>query len=391
MFSNYKMKLNIFILFFFMIQSIVAQEQNTDLKKKSTLAATLLGFIPGAGHFYLGDYKTGGKFAATTGLLIASASYLGSSGNILRNTNIAFNPELTLLANEFEEKNYLYQTEEEFQENPLPRLLFGLKLEKEREFRLLKNGQYFPLGILDDDYDIYLYEMNPLIKYGNYSRQNKETIIHSNVSNGLLVDSVYSSYAAYRDSGAYEDSNKQKETFIELASAPFHLSYFTKWELLLPVIISSINNFSVSAGNRNILVPYGEKNYPYVNVFFNQSMYAAVWEESFYRGILDHSLSKKIGSTPAALTSAFLFGISHSSAAQIIYTPILGLYFSWIFRKYNYDIKPAVFIHFWINFLGGLSDFHRQKNPSKIIESPYAEMDNRQVHSMPIVFYTKAF
>ena len=170
----------VFSVFFFWNQFIFSQENV--YKKKSILAATLLGFIPGAGHFYLGDYKTGGKFGATTGLLLAYKNYLRNNTNIIKDTRITFSPELTLFVNELEGRDYLYQTEEEFQENPLPRLLFGLELEKEREFRLFKNGQYFPLGILDDDYDIYLYEMNPLIKYGNYSRQNKESIIHYNVS-----------------------------------------------------------------------------------------------------------------------------------------------------------------------------------------------------------------
>ena len=389
MFFNYKVIFQILLLLFlfFIDQSVYSQENQKNIyNKKSTLAATLLGFIPGAGHFYLGDYKTGGKFVATTGLLLAYENYLRNNTKIIKKTDIAFNPELTLFMNELEERNYLYQTEEEFQENPLTRLLFGLELEKEREFRLLKNGQYFPFGILDGAYDLYFYEINPLIKYGNYSRRNKETVFYRKVRNGFIIDSFYSSYAAYRDSGAYENSSRQEETFSEVVTSPFRWSYFKDWQVTVPILINILVFSSVFGGDSKYIVPPGEKNYL---LFFSIMQYlkdAAIWEESFFRGTIDHSLSKQIGNTPALLTSAFLFGIVHPYPQQKVAAFIFGSYLSWISRKYNYDIKPAIFIHFWVNFIASLVD--SQKN---IVESNYAELNNLQVHSMPVVFYTKTF
>ena len=69
---------------------------------------------------------------------------------------------------------------------------------------------------------------------------------------------------------------------------------------------------------------------------------------------------------------------------MLLFLVVIFLGFS---RKYNYDIKPTIFTHFWINFIGGVIGL--QKKPA--IESSYAEMNNIQVHSMPVTFYSKAF
>ena len=108
------------------------------------------------------------------------------------------------------------------------------------------------------------------------------------------------------------------------------MKYFKDWKLIAPIIVSTAL-IPGGFGGKNLIVPQGEKSYPYLTSFFNNAMYPAIWEEALFRGVIDHSLSKKIGSTPAALTSAFLFGIIHHYPMQKVGAFILGSYFSWIF------------------------------------------------------------
>lgn len=85
-------------------------------------------------------------------------------------------------------------------------------------------------------------------------------------------------------------------------------------------------------------------------VFFSMVIFAPIFEEIFFRGIIFSGLQKNYSTIWALIISSLLFGVLH---VNIINSFILGLFWAWLYYKTN-NITLCVISHSICNFLGFL-------------------------------------
>jgi membrane protease YdiL (CAAX protease family) len=92
----------------------------------------------------------------------------------------------------------------------------------------------------------------------------------------------------------------------------------------------------------------------------------AIGEETFFRGYFQPSLADRIGPWGALVVSSVVFGLSHAANALVIPDPatrvrylaigvpfltVVGGYLGWVAMRRHYSMAFTVAIHFWYDFL----------------------------------------
>ncbi len=91
-----------------------------------------------------------------------------------------------------------------------------------------------------------------------------------------------------------------------------------------------------------------DENYRLILLFLTMAVIPAFVEELLFRGLILENLLP-YGKTVAILGSAFLFGMMHQNAEQLLYATGAGVVFGWIYVRTR-SIWPCVLAHFINNF-----------------------------------------
>ena len=71
-------------------------------------------------------------------------------------------------------------------------------------------------------------------------------------------------------------------------------------------------------------------------------MFACIVEEVSMRGVVYGRMKRYFGKTAAMLLSALVFGIYHLNVVQGVYAFVLGLYFVWLYERYQSLWAPCI-------------------------------------------------
>lgn len=345
-----------------------------DKNTPSPSIAALLGIFPGIGHLYLGDYTTAGVQMGMYLGLSAMSSHFSSQKDYIawKDRNVTFKTEDVLIGYAFQKEGLTYSNSL----NPFPeseRIRFT-ETKFERDVRLYREGK--------------LSEQNTFIKYGDYSRTNHNTYYSDILSNPVLSMSLYSIYSAYRDAGGLGDY-KKNESISDLAISPFNPRILKESYVYVPMILLTFLAASdrISPdGADPILAPR--------RLLSDGSLYAgafvtgispAIGEEAFFRGYLNHRLSLSgLGPYGGLGTSSLLFMLAHEGNEDArdgrLARLLGGFYLGYIHLIYGYDLRPSIAVHFWWNFILGVSQI------SKYVADPNYDKSQREVFFMPITY-----
>lgn len=348
--------------------------KNSTPKEKnepSARIAALLGIIPGMGHAYLGDYTTAGiQFGLYTGIETARSHFSSQKDYIsFKDREVTFKTEDVLIGYGFQKSGLTYT------DLPLPIAdnFSSSETKFERDLRLLKEKQ--------------IAEQNTYIKYGDYSRTNRNTYYSDLLSNPSLSMSMYSIYSSYRDAGGLGDY-KKSESIQDLAYAPFNPNIIKLPYVYAPILfLSALAGLGSLAddGSNPILGPESlKKDGSLITGSFISGISPAIGEEAFFRGYLNQRISMSYGSYTGLGISSTLFMLAHegnSDATDGRLARFLGgVYLGYIHMKHGYDLRPSIAAHFWWNFIIGLSQIAKYKS------DPNYDKSQREVFFMPISY-----
>jgi membrane protease YdiL (CAAX protease family) len=343
------------------------------LSSPNPAIAAFLGIVPGMGQAYIGNYTTAGvQFGMFVGIEGTRRHFSGQPDYIdSKKREVTFSNESVLIGYGFQRSGLTYT------DIPLP-ISDDFKWSEtkfERDYRLIKEKRFA--------------EQNTYIKYGEYTRTNRNTYYSDMLSNPVLSLSLYSIYSSYRDAGGLGEY-KKSESIEDLAIAPFNPNV-----LKLPFVYGPLLAISlffglgqvVNDGSNPILLPESLKKDGslYAGAFVS-GISPAIGEEAFFRGYLNHrlSMSPLLGPYGGLGVSSTIFMLAHEGNADAKdgrFVRLLGgLYFGYIHMIYGYDLRPSIAAHFWYNFLIGLSELSKYKS------DPNYDKSERDVFFMPLSY-----
>ena len=82
---------------------------------------------------------------------------------------------------------------------------------------------------------------------------------------------------------------------------------------------------------------------------------APIAEEIVFRGLIYRNLKKGMPILVAGFISSLIFGISHTGIIWMIYAFLIGIFFVWIYEKFN-SILGSIIVHMVFNLLGTFID-----------------------------------
>lgn len=340
----------------------------------SPSVAAVLGVFPGIGHLYLGDYNTAAVQMGMYFGLSAMSSHFSSQKDYIswNDRNVTFKTEDVLIGYAYQKEGYTYTNS--LYLYPGSDKIGIVETQFERDIRLYREGK--------------LAEQNTFLKYGDYSRTNYSTYYSDQLSNPMLSMSLYSIYSAYRDAGGLGEY-KKSESISDLAFAPFNPKILKESYVYIPMILLTILAASdrISPdGSNPILAPSRLINDGslYAGAFVS-GISPAIGEEAFFRGYLNHRLSMSgLGTYGGLGTSSLLFMLAHEGNADAqegrLARLVGGAYLGYIHLLYGYDLRPSIAVHFWWNFILGVSQI------SRYIDDPNYDKSQREVFFMPISY-----
>ena len=177
----------------------------------------------------------------------------------------------------------------------------------------------------------------------------------------LVTDAMlYSSYAAYRDARARDNSGYRmaapRESLTDLAAAPFSWSYLVRPTTFIPLAIQAVGVFGSRYDYRIDRAADVSKNDLYAFNFIANEM-TAVGEEAMFRGFLNTELSERFGATEGLLMSSAIFGLAHTgqgNTANALQAGLAGLYLGWVHQRNGFEAAEGVALHYWVNVLAGI-------------------------------------
>lgn len=82
---------------------------------------------------------------------------------------------------------------------------------------------------------------------------------------------------------------------------------------------------------------------------------APIAEEIVFRGLIYRNLKKGMPILAAGFISSLIFGICHTGIIWMIYAFLIGMFFVWIYEKFN-SILGSIIVHMVFNLLGTFID-----------------------------------
>ncbi|MDH3714834.1 MAG: CPBP family intramembrane metalloprotease, partial [Gammaproteobacteria bacterium] len=180
---------------------------------------------------------------------------------------------------------------------------------------------------------------------------------------------MFSGYAAYRD-GRLANDNKgfstpaPHETFGDLALAPFQVDYLFRPTTYVPLLLVGAALSQTRSGDPNdglYEIRYTDDvNRAVLGLYHTVGigMGPAVAEEALFRGFLNNHFSHHYGRWGGLALSSALFALGHlgeGNQADALTAGIFGAYVGLLQQRNGYAIGEGVAIHFWSNFLAGLT------------------------------------
>jgi CAAX protease family protein len=172
---------------------------------------------------------------------------------------------------------------------------------------------------------------------------------------------LYSSYAAYRDARAADNSGYRRpapsESLTDLAAAPFSLRYLTRPTTFIPLAIQAIAAFGKGNHYRIDRANDVSTNDLYAFQFTANEM-TAVGEEALFRGMLDTDFSDRYGDRAGLIVSSVIFGLSHNGSGQTanaLQATAAGLYLGWLHQRNGFEAAEGAALHYWINVIAGVA------------------------------------
>jgi hypothetical protein len=190
---------------------------------------------------------------------------------------------------------------------------------------------------------------------------NRTTLKYDYAARLATDTMLYSSYAAYRDARARDNSGYRmsapRESLTDLAAAPFSLSFLARPTTFIPLAIQAVGVFSKSYNYRIDRASDVSKNDLYVFNFVANEM-TAVGEEAMFRGFLNSEFSDRFGNIEGLLMSSAIFGLAHTGQGQTA-TPLeaaaAGLYLGWVHQRNGFEAAEGAALHYWVNVLAGIA------------------------------------
>lgn len=349
------------------IQAQTEPESNVPPTKKVNLkpsTAALIGIVPGLGQIILGNEVSG---LVQSGLFITSVASAGSLASNKEYINpedrhITYNLKDALIGYELRRQG-LFESD-----SPLLNISpISFETASQRELRMIQDGK--------------LAELNPLLEYGEYYRTNTRTEMAGAYSHIAQSTILYSIYSSYRDAGA----GRQDETIDQLLIAPYQWEYLKRPRVFLPLAVLAlalgsggsgydvtiVNDRFINDGSREFLTVY-------------TSMNAAVAEEAFFRGFLNHSLSVRHGPIAGGFISGTVFGLAHlqngMNFTQVLPQTLAGYYFA-LMQYYNGgDIREGITFHFWWDAIIFAHQFRKYKSDRRFSRNKV------EVNFMPVSY-----
>lgn len=180
---------------------------------------------------------------------------------------------------------------------------------------------------------------------------------------------MFSGYAAYRD-GRLKNDNEgfitpaPHETFGDLALAPFQVDYLLRPTTYIPLLLAGAALSQTQSGDPNdglYEIRYADDvNTALLGLYqtVGIGMGPAVAEEAFFRGFLNNHFSHQYGRWGGLALSSALFALGHlgeGNQADALTAGVFGAYVGLLQQRNGYAIGEGVAIHFWSNFLAGLT------------------------------------
>lgn len=211
------------------------------------------------------------------------------------------------------------------------------------------------------DRDDFLDEDERLDEANDREFINRTTLRYDYAARLATDTMLYSSYAAYRDARARDNSGYRRpaprESLADLAAAPFSLRYLARPTTFIPLAIQAVGVFRQSYRYRIDRADDVSRGDLYTFNFVANEM-TAVGEEAMFRGFLNNEFSDRYGDRWGLAISSAIFGLSHSGAGQTA-TPLeataAGLYLGWLHQRNGFQAAEGAALHYWINVLAGIA------------------------------------
>lgn len=348
-------------------QTSVEPEPNVATTNKINIdpnKAALIGIVPGLGQLALGNIGSGlFQFGLFVGSM-SSAYTLSTSKEYIKleDRRVTYSLSDALIGYELR-KQGLFESESLWLNvSPIP-----FETASQRDLRMIQDGK--------------LAELNPLLEYGEYNRTNTRTEMVGAYSHIAQSTVLYSIYSSYRDAGG----GRQDETIDQLLIAPYQWEYLKRPRVFIPIVVLAavlgantggydvtiVNDRFMKDGSREFLTVY-------------TSMNAAVAEEAFFRGYLNHSLSARHGPIAGGLISGTLFGFAHLQSGmnitQVLPQTLAGYYFAFMQYYNGGDIREGIAFHFWWDAIIFAHQFRKYKSDRRFSRNKV------EVNFMPVSY-----
>ena len=190
---------------------------------------------------------------------------------------------------------------------------------------------------------------------------NRTTLKYDYAARLTTDTALYSSYAAYRDARARDNSGYRtsppRESLADLSAAPFSWRYLSRPTTFIPLAIQVIGVFSKGNHYRIDRVGSVSRNDLYIFNFTANEM-TAVGEEALFRGFMNNEFSDRYGNRTGLVLSSLIFGLSHNGSGQTanaLEATGAGLYLGWLHQRNGFEAAEGVALHYWINVLAGVA------------------------------------
>ncbi|MCS7204425.1 MAG: CPBP family intramembrane metalloprotease [Leptospiraceae bacterium] len=334
------------------------------LDSQSPIRYAIYGIIPGLGQALLGNYLDAAIQFTLFGGFLYGAREMAKRKDYVVDSYIDFDLKEAIYSDYY--RRYILPN---IYPPTNPRIAILRK-----NLQLLKDGKWF--------------EINPLIEYGNYERKT-----YASTGSELLFQSAqhvwfYSIYSSYRDAGGI--GSYHKENYLDLVVAPFQWRYLNNFYFWIPIgVLGSIIAYNTTNPPKNptytLLYPGMKKN-GYMNFYSTVlSFNAAVSEEAFFRGFLNHYIIQETNFEVGLVSSSLIFGLAHyyNGIGNVFVATIMGVYLGYLHYKNNWDFRQSIAIHFWWNMLILLNQIRYMKEDRNVLR------EERDVYFMPVYYQVK--
>lgn len=200
---------------------------------------------------------------------------------------------------------------------------------------------------------------------------NRDQMLRSLYSTLQVNTALYSSFDAYRvatlsrEDVPYGDIPVSKESFTDLALAPFTPKYLSDPFVVLPLASSAI--VFILRNHRGDKKKEDQARYVYeddvstrllVGSNLSRHVGVALGEEVFFRGTINTETVRYLGPTAGILASSTVFGLAHTGVGTSASAEVAGLYGLYLgYMQYEKKGKLGynVALHYWWNVIAALS------------------------------------